>query len=106
MSTKFMITLNYQRSLSQAQKLEELAEKVNQIGNTRIDNAKAAQAEGWKGDNANVLRNKTGQLQVKIQNTAKSLKNTASTIRKVAKNTYDAEMRAWEIAHRRDYGGG
>lgn len=105
MSSRRTIRMNYQRAIGQAEKLDVLSEQIRKVANTTIKNAKAEQAAGWKGENEAAMRAKMEILQDKVVNTAKSLKNVADTIRIVAKNTYNAEMRAWEIAHRRTYGG-
>ena len=103
MSSRMTIRMNFQRSLQQADRLEELAEQIRKVGNTKVRNAMTAEAAAWKGDNEALLHTKSGKLQEKVMATAKSLKNVAGTIRTIAKNTYDAEMRAWEISHRRTY---
>lgn len=105
MSSKWMINMNYQRALRQAEKLDALAEQIKRVGTTQLNQIKAAEAAGWKGENEAAMRYKIDQLQEKVKATSKSLKDIASTIRTVATNTFNAEMRAWEIAHRRTYGG-
>ena len=105
MSSKWMIKINYQRSLHQAEQLDTLAGQIKKVGTTELNQAKSAEAAGWKGENEAAMRKKTERLQENVKATAKSLKNIASTIRTIATDTYNAEMRAWEIAHRRTYGG-
>ncbi len=105
MSSIYTIRMNYQRSLRQAEKLDQLAEQIRRVGSSKIRQAKEDEAAGWKGDNERLMRKKHEMLQEKVNTTANSLCNVAGTIRTIAKNTYDAEMRAYEIAHRRTYNG-
>ena len=103
MVSKAMIILNFQRANAQAAKLEELAERLRKTGKNDIGSARAAQAAGWKGENQDALNRKVEQLESKVVTTANSLKKTADAIRRIAQNTYNAEMRAWELARRRTF---
>lgn len=103
MLSKWMIVLNYQRANAQAAKLEELAARLSNAGKNDMRNARAEQASGWQGENQQKLSGKVEMLESKIVTTANSLKKVAEAIRKIAQNTYNAEMRAWEIARRRSY---
>ena len=105
MSSIFTIKMNYQRSIRPAEQLDRLAEQIRRVGSSKIKQAREAEARGWKGDNEKLMRTKHEVLQDKVNTTANSLRNIANAIRTIAKNTYDAEMRAWEIAHRRTYNG-
>jgi hypothetical protein len=49
--------------------------------------------------------NKGKKLREEILSRAKNLEKIAETIRTIAKNVYDAEMRSLEIAKRRTYSG-
>ena len=57
----------------------------------------------WQGDNAQKYVQKARQMKPKMIKASDDLKEVASTIRTVAKNTYDAEMKAYEIANERSY---
>jgi len=57
----------------------------------------------WSGENADAYIQKCNAVNDKIQNTIKDLTNSASTLRTIAKRTYDAEMENYRIATRRTY---
>ena len=103
MKSIFTITMNYQRALAQAGALDRAAGNLRRIANNNVGGAKARIHSGWKGDNGDAAALKADTLQGKILASADSLSRTAETVRRVARNTYEAERRAWEIARRRTY---
>ena len=57
----------------------------------------------WKGESANRYLAKGERLQGKMNVTANELRRIASDIRRVARNLYNAELAALEIASQRNY---
>ena len=100
MSSKWMIEMNYQRSLHQAEQLDTLAEQIKKVGITELNQAKSAEAAGWKGENEAAMRKKTERLQENVKATAKSLKNIASTIRSIATITVITEVQDEQLFYR------
>ena len=101
--SKATIIFNYRKALEQASKLEDAAAKYQNLADGAFENTLNTISADWEGDNASLYRQKGEQLREKMTGTAGSLKAAAATIRVIAKNIYDAEMRNWEIAHRRTY---
>lgn len=99
------IELNFQQAKQQAAKLESLAIKLENLAKKDLDGTLQQLSEAWKGESASAYMQKGQRLEEKIVQTAKELKKTAQTIRSTAKRTYNAEMRARELAGQREYGG-
>lgn len=99
------IELNFQQAKQQAAKLENLAARLENLAKSDLDGTLQQLSEAWKGESASAYMQKGQRLEEKIVQTAKELKKTAQTIRSTAKRTYNAEMRARELARQREYGG-
>ena len=103
MASKYEIEMDFKAALRQADKIDNIASKLSRTANSDYQNTLQGISSAWKGDNANIYINKSSVLVGRMSNTASRLNEAADTIRRIAKNIYDAEMRAWEIAQRRDY---
>lgn len=97
------ILLNYKEALAQADKLDELAAELENIGVTNLNDALIDIRNSWQGDNAEAFLRKAQPLTSKNQAIVKKIRNTASAIRTIAANVYNAEMRALELAAVRTY---
>lgn len=97
------IEMDYHKAIKQAEQLESLAGKMETQANERYPEMLKNLSDAWKGDNADEYILKAGALPEKMKRSAKDLKSIASTIRTIAKNTYDAEMEAYNIANERTY---
>lgn len=106
MASKFQIQLQYRTALQQASRLEELAENLLRTARTGVGETMSELQICWTGENARAYLAKGDRLKNKIIDTANDLKRAAAAIRRIATNTYNAEMRALELANRRTYGGG
>lgn len=103
MSSATRIEFDYNRAIAQAQKLDEIAEKLyNLVQNDFIGSMEMLKG-GWEGEASNMYIDKGNILCDKINKTSKDLKNTANSIRKIAKRIYESEMHALEIAKQRSY---
>lgn len=100
--TAFLITLDYQRAIRNANSLDTIAADILKYRGNLNDNAAKCNRD-WKGDNAIVFTNKERRVSDNLEQIAANIRNTAETIRRVAKRTYDAEMRTLEIARNRSY---
>ena len=103
MKSQKMIEMDYQQAVSQAEELERIAVQLKNQAEQNfpgiIENIQSA----WQGDNADSYIKKANTLQPRMMRTSENLKSVAQTIRTVSKNTYEAELRAIEIAQERTY---
>lgn len=95
--SKFVIRMNYNNSIKQAQRLEEAAEDLRRLVRNDLDGSLDSVRSAWTGDNANAFLIKGEQLKEKISKTASGMEQTARAIRTIAKNIYDAEMRNYYL---------
>lgn len=97
------IQLDYNNAIRQAEALKEAAGELRRTADGELQDCIAEISRNWSGENSAAYRNKCSALQEKIRKSAARLDKTADTIRQIAKNTYDAEMRAVRIATVRKY---
>lgn len=102
MKTTRQIQLNYRQALNQANTLDNLANQVDRVAKTDLENSMQSLSKGWKGDNATAFLTKERVLKGKISGTAKEIRQVASDIRTVARTIYRAEMEAVRIANKRE----
>lgn len=106
MASRYQIQLQYRTALQQAAKLEELAEDLMRTAKNGIGETMSDLQTCWTGENARAYLVKGTHLKKKVTDTSNDLKKAAAAIRRIATNTYNAEMRALELAKRRTYGSG
>lgn len=102
MKSSSEIRFDFQNAMDQAKKLDELANSIDRRVAGKLDETSQSVHAAWKGDSANRYIGKTQELRWQIQQTARTLRDTAEDIRRIARRIYEAEMRALEIAQRRD----
>ncbi len=93
-----VINFNYNKAISKAVELETAAgrlesEAINELGNIIV-----AVKRDWEGNNSDEYTAKCIKEQRTLQDIANDIRSTASTIRTMAQNIKDAEMRALAIA--------
>lgn len=104
MKSRWSIEMNYKRALSQAAQLEEASEALRRTAVSAIaDISRDLSGGGWQGENADAFLKKLSLLTERIQTSAKQLRDAAAALRRIAQNTYDAEMRALDLAVIRSY---
>lgn len=103
MSSATRIEFDYNRAIAQAQKLDDIAQKLYNLAQNDFVNSMDVLMRGWEGEASNMYIDKGNILCDKIRKTSKDLNNTANSIRKIAKKIYDSEMLALEIAKQRNY---
>lgn len=96
------IQFDFQNAMEQARKLDELANCIDRRVSGKLEETSQSVYAAWKGDSAIRYINKTQELRRQIQQTVNSLRETAEDIRRIARRIYEAEMRALEIAQRRE----
>lgn len=99
----FEIQMDYRNAIKQADSLSEIARELKVTADSGLQECVSEISGSWTGDNASNYIKKCNLLKEKIVYSSDKLQKTASAIRKIAKNTYDMEMRALEIMRRREY---
>lgn len=102
MKSSSEIRVDFQNAMQQAQKLDELANDIDRRVANKLDETAQSVHAAWKGDSATLYIGKTQELRRQVQQTARTLRDTAEDIRRIARRIYEAEMRALEIAQSRN----
>lgn len=100
--TKFSIMMDYHRTLQQAAALDRAAAELARCINKSGENKNQVGAY-WHGENAQLYIQKMDLTIEDIRKIQKNIVDTSATIRRIAKRTYDTEMRALLISQRRTY---
>ena len=103
MKSLFSIEFDFQQAIKRAEELESIAADMKKLADEDLETSLQSLSLAWKGEAANAYLAKGSRLKDKILKSSSDLTKTASTIRRVAKRTYDAEMRAYRIAMERLY---
>ena len=103
MSITDRIRLDYEESMRQAAKLDRLADRLRSRTVQGIDAAAENMVIAWQSETSEACRSKERILREQIFESAGKLAATAEVIRRVARNTYAAEMAAVAIARQRIY---
>lgn len=104
--TLYQIKMDFRQAKAQADRIDALANRMYKISDQEYESTLRTINGSWNGENAEAFVAKGIQLQVKIRQSAADLRKAAQTIRRIAQNTYEAEMRAYNIARQRSYQGG
>ncbi len=96
------IHMDYERAKTQAERLEKTADGLSQTADDLLGNVLAGIRVAWDGDVSAVFTKKVQKVQNELHDRAKELYKIAAAIRKIAANTYNAEMRAYNLASKRD----
>ncbi len=89
--------------MRKANELMRVARDIRNIADNKFESCLENIEKGWRGDSANAYFNKCNILLYKMNLTAKSLEESAETIKKIALRTYRSEMQSLEIANKRSY---
>lgn len=103
MKSLFSIEFDFQQAIKRAEELEGIAADMKKLAEEELETSLQSLSIAWKGEAANAYLDKGSRLRDKILKSAGDLVKTASAIRKVAKRTYDAEKKAYQIAMERTY---
>ena len=98
--TAHTIYLDYQKAMRQADRLEEAAKKIRNEKSS-LHSCRGSISSAWKGDNASAFIRKVSVVENDLASIEKSIRNAAAVIRRIAKETYDAEQRALTMAKNR-----
>lgn len=97
------ILFNYRQAIKQADKLEQLARKLNVLSEEKLGGTIGKLKESWQSDSSPQYYGKAGKVQEEIKTTAGNIKKIAQAIRTTAEAVKNAELRALEIAKARTY---
>lgn len=98
---KSEIYSNYQQAIRQAADLEDIAVKIDRLAGDRMGETINGLKGAWQSDNSSQFYSKIGQVQRDIHAQAQRARKVAGSIREIAKEIRDAELRALELAKRR-----
>ena len=100
----FSIRMDYHNALSQAKELENIASSLGE-SDRELEGCIGEILSSSQSENADVFAGKTETVKGNIETVQRDILRIAETVRKIAERTYKAEMRAAEIARKRDYNG-
>lgn len=102
MASRHQIQMDFTKATQKAKELDDIADNLSKLADTDLQNTLDGLNNDWKGDNAGEYIKKGFALKENMDKTVKDIRETAGTIRTVAKNIYDAEMEALRIAEERE----
>lgn len=103
MATRASIIFNFNKAKKQADELDAIANKMKKLSGGDFADTMQNISSNWKGENASAFLQKGAFVQEDMLSTANSLHGVASEIRSIARRIYTAEMKAIELAEKRDY---
>ena len=92
------IEIDFAAANAQANRLEDLAVKIQDLAEKQLSDTITLLSSGWSGESASAYLQKAEYVKDNITQTAKTLLSIAETIRTDAQRIYDAEKAAVEIA--------
>ena len=97
------ILFNYRQAISQAEKLEDTARRIDRLADDWMGETISSLKAAWQSDSSPQFYSKMSQVQSDIRTHAENIRKVADSIRETAEEIKRAELRALEIAKRRDY---
>ena len=104
MMNAFELYCDYMAARRQADELDTIARKLSSVANSYLPQTNEKLNAGWNGDASELFLSKQNRRLEELRSQAERLRKAADTIRRIAKRTYDAEMKALEISKTRSYG--
>ena len=99
---EYSIQIRFKQALDKADSLDKIAEKLSGDVVDDIDDLSRKISTNWTGENSKKYLNKVVSTEEDIKNLATNVKRVASTIRAIAQEIYEAEMKALELARTRE----
>lgn len=103
--TQYSIKMDYNNARREVNQLKDLAGKIERQKQKLLE-CRDRLSKYWKSDSATAYLNKMLERSEDLQAMANFLRQIADTAGTVAKNTYDADKRALDLAKQRSFGGG
>jgi uncharacterized protein YukE len=98
-----VIRIEFEKVKAQADRLDEIARDLKQTADNQLGNVLSGVENAWKSDSATGYLKKGKQVQEQLTKRANEVEKAATAMRTIAKNIYDAEMRAYQLAKVRKY---
>ena len=103
--TRSSVTLAYNKAVKEAGNLENIARKV-ETQKSKLFECRGSISKSWRGENSVAYLKKMEERERELAKVISDLKSIAGTIKKVATTTYNADMKAINLAQKRKYGAG
>ena len=84
---KQQINIQYRDAMRRADRLEELANRLSRRAAVEIENLSNDISQQWEGDEAVLFLKKAAIIESDISKTVKNIRECASTIRRIAKQS-------------------
>ncbi|WP_432627719.1 WXG100 family type VII secretion target [Brotaphodocola sp.] len=97
-----VIRMDFRKANQQAKDLDALAKRLKILLDRNLNETLDHVSQNWKGENSDRYVKKGRVIREHMRETASEISQVSNSIQEIAKAVYDAEMRAWEIAHDRD----
>lgn len=97
------VRLDYNRAKYLANQMEDIGKTLLHRFDEEFDGTLSHGRLSWDGDNAKAFWGKCDATRAEVKKTANDIIITADKIVVMAKNTYDAEMQAIQVARDRIY---
>ena len=101
--TENEILFNYRQAMKQADRLDEIAQKIEKLAAVKMESTIGTLKNAWQSDNSALYYNKMNRVQEEILEDAADVKKVAQSIRTTAESIKRAELRALELAKSRTY---
>ena len=88
------IIFDYEATIRQVEKLEELAERLRRIADNDLEEVLSEINQGWQGENATKFLSKGDTMKGKVLLSSENLQNIANTMRQMAENLRTSEQEA------------
>lgn len=102
MASEYTIAFNYNKAIKQADELLDIASDIRKVANDKLETSIQTVDKNWDGENSKKFISKSKKLKEKVTDSADDIQAIAASIKKMAKQIYDAEMEAIRIAKERE----
>lgn len=89
MASKEKMETDFQIAMAQADKIDEITERLSAVSRKKLGSTLQDLSVGWKGENASAYLRKGAKLQGRINNSSMELHNIAEDIRSSARRMYE-----------------
>ena len=95
------ILMNYAQAKFQAQRLDDIANRIEKLANVTMESSLSTLHSAWKSDNSPQFFTKAETVRDAILTDAANIRKVAGSIRSTAEAVKNADLRALEIAKTR-----
>lgn len=99
----FEIYCNFAAANRQAKELDNIARKLKYTAENYLGGKARSLDAAWNGEASDKFFEKETRLREKMLEEASSLRQVAEAIRRIARRTYETEMKALEVSSQRTY---